>query len=87
MAAARPLTCTGTTALVRGVMARSNASGSMPSVAGSMSTKTGVAPVSVTAFAVAMNVTSGTTTSSPRRTPNAARLRKMAAVPLVTATP
>ena len=70
MAAARPLTCTGTTALVRGGdRVRERRRDRMSSVAGSTSTRTGVAPVSVTALAVAMKVTSGTTTSSPCRTP------------------
>jgi hypothetical protein len=51
-----------------------------------MSTRTGVAPVRRTALAVAMNVTSGTITSSPAATPAAASARKIAVVPLVVAT-
>ena len=76
MSAPRPVTCTGTTAFVRDVIARSKAAGSMFSVLGSTSTSTVFAPARVTAFAVAMNVTSGTMTSSPdRRRPPRVRER------------
>jgi hypothetical protein len=53
------------TPLVRGVIAASTAAGSMQKKSGSMSTKTGMAPVSATELAVAAKVNDGTMTSSP----------------------
>ena len=44
MSAAWPYRCTGTIALVRGVIARRTASTSRLQLTGSMSTSTGVAP-------------------------------------------
>ncbi len=51
-----------------------------------MSTKTGVAPVSATEFAVAAKVNDGTMTSSPAPTPRASRPRCWPDVPELTAT-
>ena len=58
-------------ARVRGVMARSAASGSRLKVSGSMSANTGVAPHCHTELAVAMKDSDGTITSSPGPTPDA----------------
>ncbi len=69
MSAGRPTWWTGMIALVRGVIARSAATGSRLQVAGSMSAKTGVAPHCQTALAVAMKLSDGTITSSPGPTP------------------
>ena len=76
-----------TMAFVRGVMARSTASGSMQYVSGVMSTITGTAPQNSTAPAVATKVKSGTITSSPRPIPSASRATSIAWVPLVIAMP
>src|SRR5579875_2601494 len=73
-------------ALVRGVIARSAATGSRFNVAGSTSANTGLAPQCHTALAVAMNDSEGTTTSWPGPTPNAWRARCSAVVQLVVAT-
>ena len=51
--AGRPNRCTGMSAFVRGVILRSTSAGSMLSVTGSMSAKTGVAPTRAIASAVA----------------------------------
>ena len=61
----RPPRCTGMIARVRGVIAAAAASRSIRPVPGSLSTRTGVAPTSSTALAVATNVIAGTSTSSP----------------------
>ena len=60
---------------VRSVMAASTAAGSRQKVAGSMSAKTGVAPVSATELAVAAKVNDGTMTSSPGADAAASRPR------------
>src|SRR5437870_2575677 len=59
--------------------ARSSAVGSIQSVSGSTSTKTGVASKYVTTSAVAAKVRVGTATPWPRRTPSAASARWSAA--------
>ena len=74
------------TALVRGVIAASIASGEMQNESGSMSTKTGVAPARATALAVAAKVKDGTITSSPAPMPSAIRAMCRADVPELTAT-
>lgn len=56
MSAGRPPMCTGRIAVVRSVMASSMSAGSMLWVPGSTSTKTGTAPISTAASAVARNV-------------------------------
>src|SRR3954454_21045472 len=53
---------------------------------GSMSAKTGVAPIAQTALAVAMNDSDGTMTSSPGPTPSANSASDSAVVQLETAT-
>jgi len=84
MSAGWPYRCTGTTALVRAVSAASILPGSTLAVSGRQSTNTGVAPQWLTASAVAMNVLTGTTTSSPGPTPAACRARRTASVPELT---
>ncbi len=74
------------TPTVRSVIAASTASGARLKVSGSMSAKTGVAPVSATELAVAANVNDGTTTSCPGPTPAASRPRCWPEVPELTAT-
>jgi hypothetical protein len=59
--------------------------GSIHQVIGSISTKTGVAPVNATLFAVAANVNDGTITSSPMPIPRLRRPRCRAEVPELTA--
>src|SRR3954470_12077209 len=76
-----------TIAFVRGVMrARTEAGSSHGSVSPTTSANTGVAPVYAIAFAVATNVSEGTTTSSPAPSPAAIAIRCSAAVQFVTAT-
>src|SRR5690606_27066054 len=58
-------------AFVRGETAASTAAGSMHSVSGRTSTRTGRAPTCSTTFAVAAKVSVGTITSSPGPTPSA----------------
>ncbi len=58
----------------------------MQKLSGSISTKTGVAPVSATAFAVAAKVKDGTITSSPAPMPRASSAMCSAEVPEFTAT-
>jgi hypothetical protein len=82
-----PNKCTGMMALVRGVMARSIRWGSMLKVSGSMSTKTGRAPVRAMLPAVAKNVNGGQMTSSPGPMPSTMSEQRRASVPLDMATP
>ena len=65
----------------------STASGSSCSVSGSMSAKTGSAPASRIAFALATNENGVVTTRSPWPRPSASRAAWSAVVPLVVATP
>src|SRR5919198_4911809 len=58
----------------------------MPSDSSLASTKCGIAPQYVTAFAVATNVSAGVSTSSPGSTPARSNARWSAAVPLLVAT-
>ena len=85
MSATRPNRWTGTMALVRGVIAASIRFASMRYVSGSMSTKTGVAPVYRIAFAVAANVWLTVTTSSSGPRPRPAKIDMSATVPLLIA--
>src|SRR5438105_12012848 len=80
-----PCRCTGTMALVRGVIARSTRAGSRFSDE-STSLKTGRAPAWTMALAVAMKVNGLVMTSSPGPTPLARRARNSAAVPFEVAT-
>src|SRR5712691_11920026 len=73
--------------LVRGDSAASARSGSMVKVAGSTSTRTGVAPAPRMAAMVGAHVLAAVTTSWPAPTPSASRARRSASVPLPTATP
>src|SRR5262245_43906342 len=68
------------TAFVFGVTHAANESAVMHHVFSSMSAKTGVAPTYVTGAADAIQVTSGTTTSSPGPTPSAKSARWIADV-------
>jgi hypothetical protein len=65
---------------------RIDAAGPIVNVAGSMSTKTGVAPTIVTASGVAKNVKDGVTTSSPRPASSARNAMTNASVPEFTPT-
>src|SRR5215470_11086527 len=76
---------TGMMALVRGVIARSTALGSMLSVVGSTSTSTGLPPWWITTLAVAGKVMALVMTSSPRLMLVAATAMWSAAVQLLTA--
>src|SRR5574341_879077 len=76
----RPAKCTGRIAFVRGVIARSIRAGSMLNVSRSTSTKTGRAPVWMTAFAVAQKVIGVVMTSWPGPTPETTMERWSAAV-------
>ncbi len=67
-------------AAVRGVIAASTSAGSMLYVRGSISTNTGVAPACMMAFAVAMKLNDGQTTSSPGPTPATSSARCSAVV-------
>src|SRR4051794_8876869 len=73
-------------ALVRSVTAARTLSASRQKWSGSMSAKTGVAPVRATELAVAAKVNDGTITSSPGPTPAARRPRCSPEVPELTAT-
>src|SRR5215211_228502 len=84
--AGRPKRCTGTTAFVLRVILAATSSGSSTSVCGSISAKTGVAPVRAIASAVAKKVKAGQTTSSPEPTPSASSAMTIASVPLATLT-
>ena len=70
MSHAAPYRWTGITARVRDVTRRSASATSIWNVTRSTATKTGVAPASRTELADPMNVTSGTSTSSPGPTPS-----------------
>src|SRR5687767_14444804 len=74
-------------ARVRGVIRASTWDGSMFHVAGSESTRTGVAPALTIAAAQDTIVNVGTMTSSPGRMPQADTAASSAADPLATATP
>ncbi len=74
------------TPTVRSVTAASTLAGSRQKVSGSMSAKTGVAPVRATEFAVAAKVNEGTITSSPGPMPLASSPRCRPEVPELTAT-
>ena len=65
----------------RRAVAAASASGSMQRVAGSTSTKTGLAPTASIASAVAANVIATVITSSPGLVPSAIRARRSASVP------
>ena len=82
-----PYRCTATTARVRGVSARSSAAGSSVHVAGSTSTNTGCAPAMRIVEAEATKEKAGVITSSPGRTPTAARASRRASVPEATPMP
>ena len=71
---------------VRSVTAARTLSAARQNWSGSMSAKTGVAPVSATELAVAANVNDGTMTSSPGPMPAASRPRWRPEVPELTAT-
>lgn len=73
-------------AFVRSVIEARTEAGSRQKDTGSMSAKTGVAPVSATEFPVAAKVKDGTMTSSPGPTPAARRPRWSPEVPELTAT-
>ena len=74
------------TARVAGVSAAATSATPGDSVAGSMSTKTGVAPSRTTQFATEGQVKVGRMTSSPGRKSSAISARCTAAVPLEQAT-
>ena len=78
---------TGRMARVRSVTAASAAVASMHHDSGSMSTKTGTAPMYIGAAAVATNVSAGMITSSPGPTPAAFSATSSAVVPLAVQTP
>ncbi len=71
MSAGQPSRCTTTIAFVRGVTRARMDSGSRQSVAGSMSAKTGTAPLTSAQVAEAAMVYGETTTSSPGPQPAA----------------
>ena len=73
-------------AFVRGVIFRSTSAGSRLSVTGSMSAKTGVAPMRAIDSAVAKKVKAGQMTSSPRPIPSASSTITSASVPFATPT-
>ena len=76
---------TATTAFVRSVIAASSAAGSMFSVRGSTSAKTGVAPSKMKQFAEETNESGEVITSSPGPSPAMCASRCRPAVPLETA--
>ena len=78
--AGMPPWCTTITARVLGVMTAATDSGVRFWVTTSTSAKTGVAPTYRAAFAVAMNESDGTMTSSPAPTPSTRRARCRPAV-------
>ena len=73
-------------ARVRSEIAFATESGSRQNVLGSMSANTGVAPIRLTASAVAKKVNDGTITSSPGPIPSARRPSTSASVPEPTPT-
>src|SRR5262249_20720158 len=81
MSAGTPCLCTGSSAVVRGVMRRSMSSGWMLNVRGSISAKIGIAPQWRMAAGVARNENADVITSSPGWIPTAASAMWMAAVP------
>src|SRR5262245_3819774 len=81
MSADCPNRCTGTIALVRGVIAAIAAAGLMLKVSGSMSTSTGCAPSRATQPAVAKNEYVLVTTSSPGPISSAISAASTASVP------
>jgi hypothetical protein len=81
-----PIRWTGMMQRVFGVIAASTPSGVTRCVSGSTSTSTGVAPIQLTASAVAMNELVGTSTSSPGPMPRARSASEIASVPLETPT-
>jgi hypothetical protein len=87
MSAGCPYRCTGTIALVRGVIAAARPSGLRVSESGSTSTSTGVAPVYVITATEATKVNGTVMTSSPGPMPAATSARCSAAVPELTPTP
>ena len=80
----RPQRCTPMMPVVRAVMWRSMAAGSILCVRGSMSTNTGVIPCHWRAWAVAMNVKEGTRTSPLRSSARAAISRAIVALHIAT---
>ena len=85
VSAGNPYRSTGIMPLVFCVTACSVDFGLSVYVMGSMSAKTGVAPVMITASAVATKVNAGNIISSPNFTPAAKRAAWRAAVPVFTA--
>ena len=81
MAQGRPNRCTGSTARVRAVTARSAKSGSRFMLSSSTSTNTGSAPTWLMASAVAKKVNGVVITSSPGPMPRARRAMTRASVP------
>ncbi len=77
---------TGSSALVRSVIAGSAVAAVITQVSGSTSQKTGVAPIVTTGSTVAKKLSEGTTTSSPGPTPRARSAIASASVPLATPT-
>ena len=65
MSHGKPQRCVGTTATVRGPIARSNASAVMLNVTGSTSTNTGVSPAARAISGTTQNVSAGITISEP----------------------
>ncbi len=86
MSAGWPYKCTGSSARVRAVIARSAAAGSSVSRSGSMSANTGRAPAITIAIAVYAAESGVVTTSSPAPMPSARRINASASVPLPTPT-
>ena len=83
MSAGAPRMCTGSSARVRGVSFRTTSSGSSVSDS-STSASTGMAPVAMTALAVAFHVYAGMITSSPGPTPAPIRPQISADEPALT---
>ena len=79
-----PNKCTGTMALVRGVMSASILDTSISQSSARLSQNTGVAPVCEIVATLAIYVNAGTITSSPGPTPRQCNARCSAAVPLQT---
>ncbi len=69
MSQGRPYKCVGTTARVRGVIARSNASGSRLNVTGSTSAKTGLSPATRAISGMTQKVSAGQNDLRVRRNP------------------
>ena len=83
--AGSPNRWTGQIARVRGVMAASMRLASIKYVSGSISTKTGVAPVNMIELTVALKVWPTVMTSSPGPRPRPSKMHMSATVPLLTA--